>query len=488
MGGEGRILVVDDDSGVTALCRAFLEARGYTVFTASNATDAIAFLERDRVGLVLTDIRMPGMSGLDLIRAIKKRGEQVAIVVITAFGTINVAVEALKLGALGFVVKPFTADELHSAIEHAQERSRLIQENIRLRSFLPLFEVSTTLMGETNLDDLLQLIVQVVKNETGSERTSLMLIENGELVVRAFSGFDAVEEARLRRRIGEGVAGSVARTGEPLLISGQAERAADPSIGSAIAVPLKVRDRVIGVINAAKLQGRPQFTESDLELMSILGGQAAVAIENARLVRQIRQGYLRSIESLVCAIEVKDAYTQGHSTRVARYGRAIAREMGLGAAAEEEVLIAGILHDLGKIGSSETILLKSGPLTPEEFARMQEHPLQSVKILEPMGVSRGILLAVRHHHEWLSGEGYPDGIKGEEIPLASRILLVADTIDAMTSDRVYRKARSIEQTRAELERYRDRQFDPRVVGAVQRLLDRAGPQFFRAVQEEPLWE
>ncbi|MBI3609954.1 MAG: HD-GYP domain-containing protein [Nitrospirae bacterium] len=178
-------------------------------------------------------------------------------------------------------------------------------------------------------------------------------------------------------------------------------------------------------------------------------------------------------------MELKDSYTSGHSENVARYAAALAREMGLSTNESDEVEIGGILHDIGKIGSSEDILLKEGRLTEKEFETMKAHPKNAVKILSPVGLSENILKIVLHHHEHCDGKGYPDGLSREQIPLGSRILMVADTIDAMTSDRPYRQAQPVTKLAGELKKYSGPQFDPDVVSAFERLLEKIGPDFFR---------
>jgi putative nucleotidyltransferase with HDIG domain len=498
-----RILVVDDELPIAELCHRLLTKNGYAVRTASNGHDAMDLLRSDHYDLLITDIRMKGMSGLELIAAAKKLNESLAIVVITGHGTITTAIESLKLGSLGFVIKPFTQEELYTSIHHAMEKSRLMSENYRFRSLMPLFEISEHLHSETRLDSLVHRIVQIAAQETKADRASLMLLDRQTqaLTVMAHTGFTEIIPDKLKRRVGEGVAGRVAQSGQPLLIQGGSSDnpdlttlldnesivsslsvplfGTDPSVPTSLTTPPPVRQQILGVLNLAKVSSdnRP-FSKSDLELVTILSGQASAAIEKVRLHNELHQSFIKTIQCLVGTMELKDAYTSGHSASVSRFAAVLAQEMGLPPVQVDEITIAGILHDIGKIGSSEDILLKEHRLSPEEFKIMKEHPINAVKLLEPVGLSRHTILSVRHHHEWYNGKGYPDGLRGEQIPLGSRILMVADTIDAMTSDRPYRKSLPIERMLEELRQFTGIQFDPQVVEVCRRLFERQGPAFF----------
>jgi len=478
-----RILVVDDEPFITELCQRFLIAEGYTVQTASNGHEALRLFKPYQPNLVLTDIRMQGMNGLELIQAIKEQQLDIAIVVITGHGTLSTAIESMKLGVLGFLIKPFTQEELLTAVQQSLEKSALMKENMRLRSLMPLFEVVKTLVSEVDLDRLLEKVMAIVKKETSGDRVSIMLLDpdTKNLTVKAFVGFPAVVPEKLHREIGRGIAGRVAKTGQPLLLErGQvpdadlADLLKDENISSALSVPLISQGVTTGVLNVATLREGHRFSQSDLELVSILASQAAVAVENAKLYRKTQEHYRRTIQALVTTLEVKDPYTKGHSIRVEQWACAIANAMRLSPDEMETVRMAGLLHDIGKIGNSEEILLKETRLTPEEFEQMKQHPRYSAKILESAGLSDVIIESVLHHHEWYDGSGYPDGLSKNKIPIASRILLAADAVDAMSSDRPYRKALPFDKLKAVLKEYSGSQFDPEVVKALFEVLSQHG--------------
>lgn len=186
---------------------------------------------------------------------------------------------------------------------------------------------------------------------------------------------------------------------------------------------------------------------------------------------RIRAAFINTIRALVYALEAKDEYTSGHSQRVADISAAIARELHLPEDSIDKVVLAGLVHDIGKIGIQEAILLKPGKLTTEEYLEVQKHPEIGERIMGPVADSPDILQYIRHHHSYFDGSGYPDALRGYQIPLGARILAVADAYEAMTSERPYRKAMSNEDALAELVRSKGKQFDPEVVDAFFRCKD-----------------
>jgi len=190
----------------------------------------------------------------------------------------------------------------------------------------------------------------------------------------------------------------------------------------------------------------------------------------------LKRSFYQTLEALARALEARDPYTEGHTQRTARYAVAIARELGLDEPARTTIEQAGLLHDLGKIATPDAILRKEGPLTPAERTEMLRHPAAGSRILSGVEFLSGAAVLVRSHHENYDGTGYPDGLAGGAIPLGARVLAAADTLDAMTTDRPYRKGLSFAEAQRELERGAGSQFDPAVVTALKRTdLIAAGP-------------
>jgi putative nucleotidyltransferase with HDIG domain len=240
-----------------------------------------------------------------------------------------------------------------------------------------------------------------------------------------------------------------------------------------IVLPLKPRDRFLGLIQVANKVARGPYSGEDLDLINILSGQIGFVIQNADLFRNLQRAYIDTLTALTTAIDAKDSYTHGHSERVTQLSLELGQELKLGRDDLENIRIAGILHDIGKIGIPETILNKPGRLSDEEFETIKSHPDLGVKILRKVEFLSGIIPLILHHHERFDGRGYPAGLAGDKIPLVSRIIAVADTFDAMTSDRPYRKALDERSALEEIERCRESQFDPQVADAF--LACRRGP-------------
>jgi HD-GYP domain-containing protein (c-di-GMP phosphodiesterase class II) len=257
---------------------------------------------------------------------------------------------------------------------------------------------------------------------------------------------------------------------EPILI-GNLDKSENLSVfklesrmNSAVAVPLKTRKEEVGML-VLNSTNEHAFTDDHALLLSTFGAQAAVAIVNAKLYQDLKEMLVGVMFSFSAAIEAKDPYTEGHSSRVAEYSVAIGRQIGMGGTALEELRNAGLIHDIGKIGVAEAIICKKGKLDDKEWNAMKLHPLHGENIARPIPFLSSVVPGVRWHHERFDGSGYPDGIARDEIPLVARILSVADAYDAITSRRPYREPRTPQEALEEIRKYSGTQFDPRIVKA-----------------------
>ncbi|MCL5035883.1 MAG: GAF domain-containing protein [Chloroflexi bacterium] len=346
-----------------------------------------------------------------------------------------------------------------------------------------IYEISDALGSTLNLDELLKLIVRNGLRSFDAQVASLMLInkETSLLEIRYAEGLKPEIIDSVRIKLGEGIAGRVAKTGQPLLlvdVMGVDQPDIEKDIKSALSVPLKIKEEVIGVLNVSKTS-RYRFSENDLKLLFNLAGLAAQAIEKAELyseisgsLEEIKESYMSTVKALAGAIEAKDPYTQGHVDRVAKYGLAIAMELNPDLLKEDMFRYALVLHDVGKIGVPDSILSKPGPLTDEEREVIEMHPEAGAKIISPVKFLKQAVDMVKFHQERWDGKGYPRGLKDDEIPLVARIIAVADTFDAITSDRPYRKGRDINYAVAEIKRNSGTQFDPTIVKAFLSAVDK----------------
>ncbi len=326
-----RALVVDDEPRLRQLLVRVLEREGFECRDAADGGEALRSLDRWPAPLVLSDLRMPGVDGVELLRRVRAQHPDAAVVVVTAVADVEMAVRCLSMGAADYLTKPFHLDEVRARVRQALSRRRLVLDN------------------------------------------------------RAY--------------------------------------------------------------------------------------QRALEARVAEQARRLESLFLASVTSLADALEVKDPYTRGHSLRVARYAEAIGRAMDADADTMRQLELGGHLHDLGKIGVREAVLTKAGPLTGEEYAHVMQHPVIGWRLLRPLLADAPQALAmVRSHHERHDGRGVPDGLAGDEVPLVARVAAVADSFDAMTSHRPYRRGLAADEAVAELRRNAGTQFDPASVAAFERAL------------------
>ena len=321
----------------------------------------------------------------------------------------------------------------------------------RLKELITLQEASKTITSSLDLDDTLQTIVKMTGEIIHSSSCAIRLLDEESQEMRTLST-TAPDEA------------------PPSAERPSADRKPVSSLKSFLGVPLKIGNRVIGYFELGSLD-EGAFSNDDRRVLQVLAGQAAIAIENARLFENTQQTYYETISSLAQALEARDAYTKGHSERVTRYALETAREMGLSDHSRKVIRYAGLLHDIGKIGISDSILHKRLKLTEEDWEAIRSHPLFGDSILGPLKFLQEAQAIVLRHHERYDGSGYPGSLKAEEIPLEARIIAVADAYDAMTSDRPYRQAMDHQTATRELAKSAGLQFDPEVVEAFLSVVD-----------------
>lgn len=333
-----------------------------------------------------------------------------------------------------------------------------------------LSKVALGISSLQTIDTFLELIVEITVNALEAKTGVLMLLDekNQELYVRSASGFEDTFK-NLRLKIGEEGPGWVAKHKEPLMVprlhKEDSRKKDDLFAAPLLCVPLMHHDRLIGVLAViGKIVGE-NFGEDELLIVSNLASQTAVAVENELLHEDAEKTYLETVSALAIAVEARDTYSRGHLDRVSTYAVNTAKKLGLDEALIKDIKDAAELHDVGKIGISDEILKKAGTLDDEEAAVMHKHPLIGEAIVKPVRTLSRLCDLIRHHHEWLDGTGYPDKLKGDELSVGARILSVADSFDAMTTDRPYRKGLSFDQAKEELRRYIGIRYDAKVVEA-----------------------
>lgn len=467
-----KVLIIDDEEYILNLSRDILTKSQYMVRTAPNGNEGLKLFEKEPFDLILTDIKMPKIGGLDVIKHVRAANKVIPIIVITGHGTLDVAINSLRLGAQGFLLKPFTPAELRASIADALEKTRLLGENIRMRALMPLFEVSKEIIGEVDPERLVKIIVDFAVREAKADKVCLALIDEitEKLQVKEHYNLSADFIRDFEGRYAGNIARYMLENKRPFLIGPEVkmpnefeEFRQSESILSGVCVPLAVRGAIIGFFCIGRTSSEQSFTPSEVELVSVLSDHAAAAIDNARLYEKLERSYLSTIVTLSGVVEAKDLYTDKHMKDISEYSVEIAKKLGLPEKDIENIRKAALLHDLGKVSVPDNILMKPGKLTEHEMEIVKRHPSTGAKMIEQVEPLRKAREIIKHHQECYDGSGYPDGLTGDDIPLGARIVAVADAFGAMITDRPYRKALSIEQAMAELIKFAGIQFDPDIV-------------------------
>src|ERR1700674_2272107 len=342
------------------------------------------------------------------------------------------------------------------------------------RSIWELKNLQEALQAATSTLDLNQVLQQVLAGAAKASTAQigcLALDESGKLILKGGFGTDSTTAERLALGFGGEICRDVMSTGTPVMQAMEHEAGADSPLNprAVLCVPITLRGKPQGVLFLANYQVGHVFTDDHRNLVTELAAQAAVAIDNARLFKDREEVILSSLEALANGVDARDPYTAGHSQRVTQYALMIARQMRYSPsdqAAWVRLERGGRLHDIGKIGVPDAVLQKAGKLTDEEFAKMNEHPVAGFNILSGLKMLTDELVIVRSHHERYDGKGYPDRKKGDELPMFSWIVSAADAIDAMTSDRPYRKGMSLQIAVEQVRTGAGTHFHPDVAEAV----------------------
>jgi len=459
--------VVDDELVIRQILADFLSMEGYQVQTAEDGKAALEKLDHTTFDIVISDMKMPRLGGIELIETIRERGVDVLTVIMTAYGTVETAIDAMKKGAYDYLLKPFKMEEVIRVVERGLQNRKLQRENMILRETIALYRASEDIGASLSLSEVLDQLTGATLRSLPADEVIIHLMAEGGAVTlctrKARDGHryqpEHLELSALLRTHDDG---------QPLLVHG--ERCPPfltsdaPPVTSLVSVPLRVPQRLVGLLTAVSVTPGNRFSEGQRKLMSVLGGRAAAAVDNIRLFENLQATFRETIQGFARALEAMDRYTAGHSDRVTRLARLIALELDLPLEEVETVTQAALMHDIGKIGCQAN-LNKPGKLSAQEYEIFKAHPTFGRQIIEPISFLRPIVSGVLSHHERWDGTGYPDGLVGEKIPLAARILAVADTYDAMTSSRAYRKALGHDVTMREIRRCAGSQFDPSVVAA-----------------------
>jgi len=339
-----------------------------------------------------------------------------------------------------------------------------------------LYKVGQKASLELQVSKLLDQISLMTRQTLRASAASVLLVDGkeGELYFEVAQGKAGKTLKKMKLTVNSGISGWVVSNGKPLIVNNVAsDRRFNKNIDnltgfvtkSILAVPLVSEGSIIGVIEVLNKVGGRGFNKQDLEALVALASTAAIAISNARLHQKVLDDHKNTVKALAAAVDARDHYTCGHSQRVTRYALLGGIKLSLPAEELEVIEYAATLHDIGKIGISDTILCKPGYLTDEEWVIMRQHSEIGAKIIEGIPFLEKARELVLHHHERYDGKGYPEGLAGQEIPIGARLIAIADAFDTMTTDRAYRPLPGIDYAVSELNRCSGTQFCPIAVAA-----------------------
>ncbi|MEI6260079.1 MAG: HD domain-containing phosphohydrolase [Deltaproteobacteria bacterium] len=489
-----KILFVDDEESILDVASEYFSIKGYQVFTARNGDEALSVLEKEQIDCCFTDINMPVMDGLELAENINKRDNTIPVVIMTGYPSLENTIRTLKNGVVDFLIKPINLNQLELCLKRVLNQQHLYVENILLKKEIEskarieslnqeLFQkiedlqtlnhIMNDFSSVTSSAAVFSRLVQMA-NEIAHANESVFYIINEAITVpfavaAASTAADGavvspIDLVNISSRIPNTIIMDVASNPLPLLISeSNLLHGFSETIESVMIAPLTIRKKIFGILSTINLKGHNRFTEKNLYYLSFMTQHAAYAIENLALYENIYQNLFSTIYAFVKAIGAKDSYTEQHSNRVTSVAKVLAHEMGCSVEELDILNTAGLLHDIGKIGIRDEILLKPGKLTNEEYEIIKTHSVIGANIVGQLGLWEREQQIIRCHHERYDGTGYPDRLKGADIPFLARILSVADVYDALASDRTYRSRMDAAQILEIIQRGKGSFFDPDVV-------------------------
>jgi len=461
------VLVVDDSSVLRSILKEELEAEGFIVHLAENGARGLELARDHRPDVILLDLMLPELDGYDVCRTLKADDalSHIPVLILSARNELKDKLAGFESGADDYLTKPFFTKELVVRLRTHLRVKDSIDGSRRLGQFYLelLFGIGSAITSPFKVDDDLEIILRQALIAAQARQGSILLLDRsvGALEVKGTLGYNGTQCPKIgdRFRISDKL--PLVDLDEPGASLGI--RMYDDEANERVFVPMVAKEELIGGIEI-DLRGRSRkFSANDQKLMYALASQAAIFIENARLERDVRSMFLNIIVSMAGAVDAKDAYTHGHSLRVARIALVVAQQREMPREQMEPLLLSAVLHDVGKIAIPDEILKKPTRLDKSEFEIMKGHTTAGAKMLSHIPALKNVIPGILEHHEYWNGSGYPGGLRGENISLLGRIIHIGDAFDAMTTDRIYRRKVTVQDAMDEIVRFSGIQFDPECV-------------------------
>jgi len=494
------ILAVDDEEMNLELLEILMVPLGYQVEKAKNGKEALEKIAERSPDIILLDVMMPGMDGFEVCRILKEdeKTRDIPVVMVTALNQIENKVTGIETGADDYLIKPFHRNELIARVKSLL-KVRTLNDKVKKYQYTirSLFELTTLSEDFRDRGGIFNELAKRTAELTGMEKVVIALVENNLLQVKA--SYHLNDDKELYTFLSQnGPIRKVIETGKQLVAVNDSQIAKQFNLNlSYVCIPLKsISKDVIGALCAFGING--DMSEGTVRVLSIVAQRIASEIQikdRSRVLEdtvdkrtkalreslekleeahsEISHAYEEIVYRLSVAAEYKDEDTAAHIHRISYYSEALARKLGLPEEEVKLIKLASPMHDIGKIGIPDSILLKPGQLTPDEFEIMKQHTIMGARILA--GSSSPLLsmaeeIAISHHEKY-DGSGYPYGVMGENIPLVGRIVAIADVFDALLTPRVYKPAFDLDNTLTIMKEGKGKHFDPNLVDAFFDILD-----------------
>jgi response regulator RpfG family c-di-GMP phosphodiesterase len=475
-----KVLIVDDNPEIIEILSDFFTLNNCDIYKALTGQEAFKILDKKDIEVVILDVKLPDINGISLLNTIKESRPTTAVIMATGYYDPNFVVEAMKKGASDFLFKPLELDKLMLVMMRVlRERKLLIEKETilhnledkrkievlnrelqkKIKELTTMYHISNKFNSINIYDDVYEKMIQMVGDILDVKSCGYYITDSDNKELVLYTGFVNPDDKELVN--GQKIAMIDDLVSEPGTFKRHVIK------DNRIYLPLVIKGESIGYI-VAETNGNGKKNnrlEGDAFILKLIAEKASTHVENRMLYESLFENIIHTLKSLIAAINRRDLYTEGHCKRVTEMSLLLGKRMGITEYEMDVIKVVGPVHDLGKIGIPDSILLKPAKLTDDEYSIMKSHSIYGEEIMSRFEILSNEAKIIRHHHEKYDGSGYPDRLSGEGIPVCSRIIAVSDAFDAMT-DRPYRRAATKDEIAVEILRCKGSQFDPPIADHV----------------------
>ena len=485
-----KVLVVDDEEQIGSLLTRILSRDGMHVTPCTTASAALASMQRERPDIVITDLMMPGINGLELASRVKALHPSTSIIVITGFASLENVVDALRSGVDDFVTKPFGAAEIRAVVQRVMARRAEVPSgeippapvaaesgsgaelllDCRLRDMGILETVHAMVGVDVESRDLAHRCARMLHEALGVSRAAIVVPGERDGALRILSTTGAGAAPDRQDDLDLPVLARVKSSGSPapMDIASVGDLAAHLDLGPSAAAPLRPKDGAgpdAGLLVASRPAGAPSFEPEDLRVLGVAAAAMGDVLHALRGAERAEAAYLASLVDVVTATEQRAPWFLDHAARVRELSVRLGERVGLPESEIDVLDSAAQLLDIGRLRIGNEVLSKSGRLSTEEWRTLRSHTEIADTLVQPLGKLRHVKPVIRHHHENWDGSGYPDGLSGDDIPYLAALVRITDSYAALTSPRPWRAALAPAEAVRRIVDFSGTHFHPQLVAA-----------------------